>query len=552
MVCTLAVTALGFALRLYALGSESLWYDELLQLDIAQGSLTSILPQLPRHAAVPLDYLISHFWILLGRSDIWVRLPAVVLGTLTLPLVYQLGRALFGKSEGLLHMLLLALSPFHIRYSQEVRPYALTMMGVMLASYAYWRFQASGQWRYLIPLQLGVLIFSLSHLFALTIFGPLFICAGSVALLSRNRSRSLQALLALIGSGLVALVFLLLLGYGSAIYFASAEFGKAVAEPEKFSAAPSEKPNRGAGPEVNQSFIQTQILGPLGAGSAESSLWLFNGLVGLGFCYLLVQKRYRLSLLLGLWLILPVVVIVAFLVYRGTFFASRYILFVLPAYLTLVGIGLLVLPRWLSRVSSPWVSNGTFVLLGGLMLVALTGNLGQLYFTAKNEDWRLVSQFLATNAQPNDAIIAVNAESTMNWYYPPAVVPVDTFDKLATIQMRVAQARRSWVVVSIFSNYLEEEALKIRAWLSEQGAIRLTFDPVIDVYYLGPNTNPPQLLQEIQGMALPVNHALYASLARENRRDAAVARRYYQLAIEHAPDEVTRVEYQQALEELKR
>ena len=115
----LAVVALGFALRLYALASESLWFDELLQLDISQGPLAGILPQLPRHTAVPLDYLITHFWIMLGRQDDWVRLPAVVFGTLTLPLAYRLGRTLLGQHEGLLVMLLLALSPFHIHYSDD-------------------------------------------------------------------------------------------------------------------------------------------------------------------------------------------------------------------------------------------------------------------------------------------------------------------------------------------------------------------------------------------------------------------------------------------------
>lgn len=548
---TLLIT-LGFALRLYTLGSESLWYDELLQLDIAQGSLTSILPQLPRHTAVPLDYLISHFWIFLGRSDAWVRLPAVMVGTLTLPLMYQLGRALFSQAEGLLLMALLALSPFHIRYSQEVRPYALIVLGIVLAWYAYWRLRVTGRWRYILLLQTGVLIFSLSHLFAITMFAPLFILAGVDLWFTRQRRNSLRRLWALMGTGVVALVCLLALGYGATLYYSTAEFSKAVAEPEKFTVTAAEKPNRGTGPQVNQNFIQTQLFGPLGAGDSVSSLWLFNGLVGLGFFYLLVQKKYYLSLLLGLWLIVPVVAIVSFLVYRGTFFAPRYIILVLPAYLALLSIGLLALPCWLRCTNPKWVSMGTLLVLGGLVLTQLVAELNQLYFTSKNENWRLVSQFLAQNAHPDEAVITVNAESVMNWYYPPATAPVNTFDTLAAIQSHVAGARRSWVILSIFSNYLGDELPKIQAWLSEQGAIRLTFDPVIDVYYLGSATSPPQLLQELQGMALPVDHTLYASLARENRRDPTVARRYYELAIQHAPDEATRAEYQKALEELKR
>jgi hypothetical protein len=192
------------------------------------------------------------------------------------------------------------------------------------------------------------------------------------------------------------------------------------------------------------------------------------------------------------------------------------------------------------------------MVLSGLVLLASVASLSGLYVGQRNENWRLVSQFLAQNAQANDAIMAVNAESTLNWYYPSARAEVNSFDTLAAIQAKVAQSRRSWVIVSVFSNYLGDEVLKIRAWLGEQGAIRMVFDPVIDVYYLGPTTNPPQLLREIQSMALPVDHTLYASLARENRRNPVVAKRYYELAIEHAPDEEARAEYQAALAALGR
>ncbi|NJN99711.1 MAG: phospholipid carrier-dependent glycosyltransferase [Anaerolineales bacterium] len=209
---------MGFALRLYALGSESLWYDELLQLDIAQGPLSGILPQLPRHTAVPLDYFMSHFWILLGRQDSWVRLPAVMIGTLTLPLAYGLGRRLLGRSEGLLLMALLALSPFHIRYSQEARPYALVVLGVVLTVYALWQYRASRRRRYLVMLQIGVLIFAMAHLFALVIFLPFVLWAGLDFIQARPRFAAARTLGALVGTGTVALVILLALGYGGALF----------------------------------------------------------------------------------------------------------------------------------------------------------------------------------------------------------------------------------------------------------------------------------------------------------------------------------------------
>ncbi|HEX9922843.1 MAG TPA: glycosyltransferase family 39 protein [Anaerolineae bacterium] len=552
----MALAAVGFALRLYALGSESLWFDELLQLDIAQQSLSTFLPELRHYAAAPLDYIISHFWIGLGRGDVWVRLPAVVVGTLTLPLAYQLGRQLLGRSAGpslgLVLMALLAFSPFHVRYSQETRPYALVVLGVTLTAYALWQLRRTGRWQYIVPLQVGVLIFSLAHLFATVIFAPLLVFITADWLVSRPRNHGTMTLLALLGTGAVALIILLSMGWASAFYYSTREFGKAVVEPEKFTVEAAEKPNQGTGPQVGWTLIQKDILGPLGAGDSATSLWLFNGIAGLGLFYLLVEGRYRLSLLLVLWLSLPIMLIVAFLVFRGTFFASRYIIATLPAYLILLAAGLLALPRWLRCAQPRWLSFGAFLLLAGLVWADLTGELQQLYREHTNEDWRLVALFLRQNAGPDDAILAVNTEFTLNWYYPPVTAAANTFDTLEAVQNSVARAERSWVILSFFSTFLEDEFLKIRAWLSEQGAVQLRLDPVITVYYLGHNVPPPQLLEEIRSFALPPDHALYASLARENRRNPAVARRYYELAIEIAPDEETRAAYRAALELLVR
>jgi hypothetical protein len=82
------------------------------------------------------------------------------------------------------------------------------------------------------------------------------------------------------------------------------------------------------------------------------------------------------------------------------------------------------------------------------------------------------------------------------------------------------------VVLSIFSASVDQP---VKAWLSEQGAVRFDLDPAIIVYYLGNNTLPDQLLTEVQRFALPVNSALYASLGAQNRSRPEVAP-YYQLA----------------------
>lgn len=545
----LLITAIGFALRLYSLASESLWYDELLQVNLALADIPSLLYRLPFHTALPLDYLISHYWIFGGKSDAWVRIPAVVAGTLTLPLAFQLGRRLLGDLPGLLFMALLAYAPFHVHYSQEVRPYALGLLGITLADYLLWRIRATGEWHYLLPLQGAVLIFALSHYFALSIFGPFLIFLVLDVLFNAARQNSLKALMALLITGFVALLVLLALGWGPTLLNVSSRFSQTLAEPEQFTADPSQKPNQGTGPIINRDFIEKMILGPIGAGRGKS-LWLMNGLVIGGLVSLVAQKKYKQSLLLGLWVVAPVVGIVAFLVHRGTFFAPRYILFILPAYFMLIAMGVLALPHLVGRFGPAWLAVGAFLLVGWFVFSDLNSDLLRLYRNKDKEDWHLVGDFIANNAGPNDAVIAVKAEPTMNWYYPPATTAGNRFDNLAEIKRTVAQAERSWIILSIFSSGIDTN---IKAWLSdsEQGSVRFVLDPIITVYYLGHQVDKEQLLTEVRDFVLPVDHAIYASLARENRRHPDIARRYYELAIEHAPDAETRASYQTALAALE-
>jgi hypothetical protein len=554
----LIIALFGFALRLHQLGSESLWYDELLQANLGLVDVPTMLYRLAFHSALPLDYLITHYWIYLATPDIleripgdfWMRLPAVVAGTLTLPIAFQLGRSLLGDGAGLLVMALLTFSPFHLRFSQEVRPYALGVFGVCLFVYLIWRIRSSGAWRYLPPAILAGQFFALSHFFADVIFGPLLLLFGLDILFGKNRKSSLKAMVALLATGLSTLLILLALGWGQTLFNVSNSFAGAITRPEQFVAPPEEKPNRGSGPIVTEKFIRGQILGPLGAGATDHSLWLMNGLVLLGFLSLIWQRKYSASLLLSFWVFVPVVGILAFLIHRGTFFATRYIIFTLPAYLLLLAGGVLALPRLLNNRSWPVAAAGVFLVIAALVFADFGNDLLRLYNNKDKEDWRLVAQFIHNNAGPDDAVIAVKAEPTMNWYYPPAMTLGNAYDELDSIKETVASAKRSWVILSIFSSGIDST---IKAWLSdsEQGAVRFVLDPVITVYYLGHNADKEQLLAEIRAFALPADHAIYASLARENRRHPDIARRYFELAIEHAPDEAVRASYREALDALR-
>ncbi|HOY68012.1 MAG TPA: glycosyltransferase family 39 protein [Candidatus Ozemobacteraceae bacterium] len=127
----LLILVAGAVLRFAFLGTESLWEDEIGSLIIARMPVGEILGmhRTTNEFHPPLYFLFLHVWIrLFGETEIAVRSLSAVCSTLSLGLVYVCGRRLFGREAGLLAMGLLALSTFHIRYAQEARNYALTVL----------------------------------------------------------------------------------------------------------------------------------------------------------------------------------------------------------------------------------------------------------------------------------------------------------------------------------------------------------------------------------------------------------------------------------------
>ena len=122
----LLILLVGFALRLYRLGYQSLWYDETVSVLLARKSLPALTAHTAGDIHPPLYYYLLHFWIrLAGSSEFSLAFLSLAFGVLLIPLLFYLGRGLYGVKVGLLGALLLALSPFNLWYSQEVRMYTL-------------------------------------------------------------------------------------------------------------------------------------------------------------------------------------------------------------------------------------------------------------------------------------------------------------------------------------------------------------------------------------------------------------------------------------------
>ncbi len=129
----IGILLLGFALRVYRLGVDSLWYDETVSALLARKSLAEMWAHTVRDIHPPLYYALLHFWRLLaGGSEYSLAFLSVWFSVGGVAMVGYLGRRLFGARVGLLAALLMAVNPFSIWYAQEVRMYALGVFLTLL------------------------------------------------------------------------------------------------------------------------------------------------------------------------------------------------------------------------------------------------------------------------------------------------------------------------------------------------------------------------------------------------------------------------------------
>ncbi len=136
---------LAFALRLYQLGRPSLWYDEAVSVYLAGLDLGGLTAHTARDIHPPFYYYLLHFWMkAAGKSEFAVSLLSVLWGILLLPLAFIVARRLAGFRAGLLAAFLLAISPFNLWYSQEIRMYTLGAFLALLSLYCLLRILEGG------------------------------------------------------------------------------------------------------------------------------------------------------------------------------------------------------------------------------------------------------------------------------------------------------------------------------------------------------------------------------------------------------------------------
>lgn len=397
------VLVLGAALRLYDLGTESYWLDEVIMLRAGEGDIgTIVLGGRP-----PVYVLLTHVWVaLFGTSEASTRLLPALFGMLSIWLTYVLGRKLFDTRVGLVAALLMSVSAFQIYYSQEIRYYSLFTLCALLSFLLMLRALETRGVNFALYALSGVLMFY-SHGYAV------FVLAAQNLYFALNLRRFRPLLLPWVGS-------MVMIGLAISPTLAIQANRVVTGDAAVMKWIPD--------PPLSQPFID--VLGyivPLYSSSKVSLMVVpFLAVAALGVTALVrgagqwwasvrqvaVDLKHRVTndrdklLLLGCWLVCPIIIPLALSKVFGPMYLSRYTISATPAFYLLVAL----LVAGIRRIVPLYVSLA-------LLLVLVTPGLVQYYTQPIKGEWREAAAYIQQQGRSGDILMTQAAEDfVLSWY----------------------------------------------------------------------------------------------------------------------------------------
>nr|MDQ3934653.1 glycosyltransferase family 39 protein [Actinomycetota bacterium] len=126
----LGLVVLAAALRLWRIGHQSFWLDEVFTAGLVNEDLWGLLKGVRETESTPhLYYLLAWLWEkVAGDGEGALRSLSALFGIATVPVVYAAARERFSAQAALLAAALAAVNPWFVWHSQEARSYALLVL----------------------------------------------------------------------------------------------------------------------------------------------------------------------------------------------------------------------------------------------------------------------------------------------------------------------------------------------------------------------------------------------------------------------------------------
>ena len=367
------VVILSIGLRLFHLGTESLWVDEGYSLrDATRMSNWSLIRAL--------YFIMLNLWMRLGHSEAWLRLLAVIFGVAAVVMIYIVARQMFGHRAAIYSSLLMAISPLHINHSQEIRMYSLATFLVLTEMHFFIRYIKAGKLRDLG----GFVVFAILSFLAFPMTPFMMVALGLFLLLRFNEMRS-KAILWLTGQLLVGIAMVPLIGkLGQGIRGFQNGWSWGMAKPGIQSILQATR-------DFNLWQIPEQHKLAVLAGDIYGVLVL--ALIGVGIGYTYKKAKWQTTLAV-LWLIVPILLMVLVSHVLVNVWMVRYMIYASPAYYILTALGLASFKD--RRILG--------LVIVGVMLLPVV-RLGVYYGKPHRPEWRRAVAYMDQRIAKGDAVV---------------------------------------------------------------------------------------------------------------------------------------------------
>ena len=409
----IGLVIIGCILRFVNLGFNSLWLDEGATFEIAQNSFVGIWETtMGGEVNPPLFYWIESVMLFFGNSEFILRFVPALMGCLTIPVLYFVGKEIGGRLCGIVTAGLITFSSFHVYYSQEARAYTTMLFFFSLVLLFYLLALKTNKIWYWILSGLFASLAFWTHFYVFVGISILYLHAIIVNWRKiRENIMSILPILASLGTFIIVSLPLIVVTVGLFIMRTSSE------------------PTWGySGFDLIYSTLY------LLSGSELYLTVIFTILALTGIIWLFKKEESRqISLLILLSLILTFVISI-FLAEKMPI-SPRHLMFILPFFFTAIGAAFTLIPKEIDYKKV------------GVILLVLICLVNLPYFTVyytsfSKEDWRGMSQELSELTSDGDYVVTVPSyvNLPLDYYYDNSIDR--TIEKGATTAEELEQINK--------------------------------------------------------------------------------------------------------------
>jgi 4-amino-4-deoxy-L-arabinose transferase-like glycosyltransferase len=443
----------GALLRFWDLGQWSFWIDEVFTVRDAQRLSLGSWQSIPN----PIPYLAVKLSIALANDSEWgSRLIPCIVGIVTIPAVFGLGRTLFNWQIGLLGSAFMACSSWHLFWTQNARYPVFTLLFAVLTAWFFYLSLERDSTRLTIGALISCFCLILSHTLSVVIVPALAVYAAICLLEKSSKKRWLNLLIFFIPFAIpvLALIFPQVRGY-------------------LFS---------GWGRNEWQRSPLYIVLTLVHGVSVPIAIAAFFGFIAM--------PSNRSTRFLICYACVPLTLFLVASQFQNV--AGYYLFWTTPAYFILAGVAC---ERVVWRAIAPQSEKKVGLL--PYILVATLLSQTYLYFQTENGGrprWREAFEAIQAEKRPTDKVVL--SEPEMGRYYLPETTSVyigglledqEGFER----QWETSGKERLWFVVDVASFNVFDTDTAVRSWIREHGHLAKTLpafsrakDRTIHIYLL--------------------------------------------------------------------